>query len=252
MPAPRRSSGVARRVRQPIGSALKLACSLVRSQAGDRANPRLGSLRNRAARLVAGLIVFAILFSPSSRIRPRFGAGSWRTTNFGPAIDDPENFLITLLNGLTFAGLLFIVASGFSLDLRAHARDEHGARRVLPPRRLHRVRHAAVLGRTQAVSRPVVRDINAWEWLIPVARRHPLDRHLRPGRATGSPALEPGPGSPTSSDHHRALGHPRRPDHRALPRRTRSRSGGNVATWPIGSKSSSICMSSASSYSLPV
>jgi branched-chain amino acid transport system permease protein len=38
-----------------------------------------------------------------------------RRTNFGPAIDDPRNFFVTLLNGLTFAGLLFIVASGFSL-----------------------------------------------------------------------------------------------------------------------------------------
>ncbi len=38
-----------------------------------------------------------------------------RNTNFGPAIDDPRSFFVTLLNGLTFAGLLFIVASGFSL-----------------------------------------------------------------------------------------------------------------------------------------
>jgi branched-chain amino acid transport system permease protein len=36
-------------------------------------------------------------------------------TTFGPAIDDPRSFLVTLLNGITFAGLLFIVASGFSL-----------------------------------------------------------------------------------------------------------------------------------------
>jgi branched-chain amino acid transport system permease protein len=38
-----------------------------------------------------------------------------RRTNFGPAVEDPRNFFVTLLNGLTFAGLLFIVASGFSL-----------------------------------------------------------------------------------------------------------------------------------------
>jgi branched-chain amino acid transport system permease protein len=36
-------------------------------------------------------------------------------TIFGPAIDDPRNFSVTLLNALTFAGWLFIVASGFSL-----------------------------------------------------------------------------------------------------------------------------------------
>ena len=41
--------------------------------------------------------------------------GNWRTTTFGSAIDDWRSFVRTLLNGLTFAGLLFIVASGFSL-----------------------------------------------------------------------------------------------------------------------------------------
>ena len=43
------------------------------------------------------------------------GGGNWRTTNFGSATDDPAAFLTTMLDGITFAGLLFIVASGFSL-----------------------------------------------------------------------------------------------------------------------------------------
>jgi len=38
-----------------------------------------------------------------------------RGTSFGPAIDDPKDFLITLLNGVTAAGLYFVVASGFTL-----------------------------------------------------------------------------------------------------------------------------------------
>jgi branched-chain amino acid transport system permease protein len=38
-----------------------------------------------------------------------------RGTSFGPAIDDPKDFLITLLNGITAAGLYFVVASGFTL-----------------------------------------------------------------------------------------------------------------------------------------
>ena len=41
--------------------------------------------------------------------------GNWRSTTFGSAIDDWQSFTRTLLNGLTFAALLFIVASGFSL-----------------------------------------------------------------------------------------------------------------------------------------
>jgi branched-chain amino acid transport system permease protein len=34
---------------------------------------------------------------------------------FGPAVEDPKNFIITLLNGLTAAALYFVVASGFTL-----------------------------------------------------------------------------------------------------------------------------------------
>ena len=36
-------------------------------------------------------------------------------TSFGPAVADPKDFLITLLNGLTAAALYFVVASGFTL-----------------------------------------------------------------------------------------------------------------------------------------
>jgi len=38
-----------------------------------------------------------------------------RGTSAGPAILEPGEFLVTLLDGLTFAGLLFVVASGFTL-----------------------------------------------------------------------------------------------------------------------------------------
>jgi branched-chain amino acid transport system permease protein len=58
------------------------------------------------ARIVAfgaiGLAILWVLFFANNTI-------------FGPAIDDPRNFSVTLLNALTFAGWLFIVASGFSL-----------------------------------------------------------------------------------------------------------------------------------------
>lgn len=36
-------------------------------------------------------------------------------TNFGSAVHDPQDFLATLLDGLTAAGLYFVVASGFTL-----------------------------------------------------------------------------------------------------------------------------------------
>ena len=73
-------------------------------------------VRRLVPRLVVGLLVggallyILVLATPSSGI-----GGNWRTTTFGSAIDDWQSFVRTLLNGLTFAGLLFIVASGFSL-----------------------------------------------------------------------------------------------------------------------------------------
>jgi ABC-type branched-subunit amino acid transport system permease subunit len=64
----------------------------------------------------AALVVFAILYVIVIADPPdEFGGGNWRTTNTGSALDDPSTFLTTVLDGLTFAGLLFIVASGFSL-----------------------------------------------------------------------------------------------------------------------------------------
>jgi branched-chain amino acid transport system permease protein len=46
---------------------------------------------------------------------PFEGSPDWRSTTFGAAIRDPTNFLITLLDALTIAGLYFVVASGFTL-----------------------------------------------------------------------------------------------------------------------------------------
>jgi len=64
----------------------------------------------------AALVVFVILYVIVIANPPgEFGGGDWRTTNTGSAIDDPSSFMTAVLDGLTFAGLLFIVASGFSL-----------------------------------------------------------------------------------------------------------------------------------------
>lgn len=55
-----------------------------------------------AVGIVLGLAVLWVLF---------FARG----TSAGAAIDEPGEFVVTLLNGLTLAGLLFVVASGFTL-----------------------------------------------------------------------------------------------------------------------------------------
>ena len=51
----------------------------------------------------------------SSREPAGDGAGNWRTTKSGSAIDDPGSFLANLLDAAPWRAALFIVASGFSL-----------------------------------------------------------------------------------------------------------------------------------------
>jgi branched-chain amino acid transport system permease protein len=78
---------------------------------------RQGGVAQLAPKLVAGgLVLFGIAYVLFlAQPAPLEGGGNWRTTNFGNAFDDFAAFLTTILDGLTFAGLLFIVASGFSL-----------------------------------------------------------------------------------------------------------------------------------------
>ena len=74
------------------------------------------SIWQRVPRLfVVALIAFAlayILFI--TKTPPEIGGGTWRTTTFGSAVHDPGSFLRIVLDSLTFAGALFIVASGFA------------------------------------------------------------------------------------------------------------------------------------------
>src|SRR3954454_11898408 len=67
--------------------------------ASSRTARRIG--RGLLAVVVAFLVVW-VLFIASG-------------TTFGPAVSDPQDFLVTLLNGITAAALYFVVASGFTL-----------------------------------------------------------------------------------------------------------------------------------------
>ena len=105
-------------------------------------------------------------------------------------------------------------------DLRPHARRQHGARLVLPPRRLHRVRGAAEDDRAGVLARRQ-RGEHAGSGSCRPSSRVAARRRGRPRRAAGLPALEPGPGAASGTDHDRHLGDPRRPGDRALQRRDR-------------------------------
>src|SRR3954449_5630800 len=60
--------------------------------------------------LVAAAVIFVVVWVLF--VAPTTGAAA---TSFGSAVHDPKDFFITVLNGLTAAGLYFIVASGFTL-----------------------------------------------------------------------------------------------------------------------------------------
>jgi len=87
-------------------------------------------------------------------------------TNFGPAIDSPSNFLITLLNTLTLAALLFIVASGFSLifGLMRVVNMAHGSFLLLGGYIAYEVQQKMTHGGGLTVFSS---DINSWEWIVP-------------------------------------------------------------------------------------
>ncbi len=115
--------------------------------------------------LALGIVGFAVLYVVVLA-DPVVDAGSWRTTNFGSAIDNPGAFLYTLLDALTFAGLLFIVASGFSLifGLMRVVNMAHGSLYLLGAYIAYEVQQR-MTGRGFSVQ-PA--DVNTWEWVIPL------------------------------------------------------------------------------------
>ena len=59
------------------------------------------------------LIAFALSYVLFITTVEPFGGGNWRTTTFD-SVRDPSSFLKIVLDSLTFASAIFIVASGFA------------------------------------------------------------------------------------------------------------------------------------------
>ena len=193
-------------------------------------------VRRLIPRLAVGLVIAAALLyivviaNPSPEV-----GGNWRTTTFGSAFDDWRSFTRTLLNGLTFAGLLFIVASGFSLifGLMRVVNMAHGSFYLLGGYIAYEVQQK-MTGSGFSIAGS---DVNTWEWVFPALVAASLIGVVGPGRSAGVPALEPGPGAAAGADHDRDLGHHRRPGDRALQRRASPAS----VTGPAGRTGSSSC-----------
>jgi branched-chain amino acid transport system permease protein len=125
-----------------------------------------GILRKAAVLIAAGAAVFAILYVLVIANPPNeFGGGDWRTTNFGSALDDPDNFFITLFNGLTLAGLLFIVASGFSLifGLMRVVNMAHGSFYLIGGYVAYEVQQS-MTGEGFSLRSS---EVTTWEWVLP-------------------------------------------------------------------------------------
>lgn len=129
---------------------------------------RLAHLRSWRAvppALAGGLVGFAILYVVVIA-DPLVDSGTWRTTNFGSAMDNPGAFLYTLLDAITFAALLFIVASGFSLifGLMRVVNMAHGSLYLLGAYIAYEIQQR-MTGKGFSVQ-PA--DVNTWEWVIPL------------------------------------------------------------------------------------
>jgi branched-chain amino acid transport system permease protein len=119
-------------------------------------------------RLAAGCVVaFALLYVLVITNPPGdLGEGNWRTTNTGSAIDDPGAFIATVLDGLTFAGLLFIVASGFSLifGLMRVVNMAHGSFYLLGGYIAYEVQQR-MTGSGFALQPS---EVSTWDWVVPL------------------------------------------------------------------------------------
>lgn len=116
--------------------------------------------------VAGGLVVFAILYVLVIAEPDDGTGGGWRTTNFGSARDDPGGFLQVLLDALTFAGLLFIVASGFSLifGLMRVVNMAHGSFYLLAGYIAYEVQQS-MTGEGFSIAGS---EVNTWEWVFPM------------------------------------------------------------------------------------
>ena len=117
--------------------------------------------------LAAGaLVLFAVLYVLVITDPVGSSTGNWRTTSSGSAIDNPGTFLATLLDSITFAGWLFIVASGFSLifGLMRVVNMAHGVFYLLGGYIAYEIQQAMTGNGFTVASN----EVNTWEWVVPL------------------------------------------------------------------------------------
>jgi branched-chain amino acid transport system permease protein len=117
--------------------------------------------------LVFGVIAFVLAYVLFiSTLKPFTGGGGWRTTTFGSAVHDPSSFLKIVLDSITFAAALFIVASGFALifGLMRIVNMAHGSFYLLAGYIAYEVQQG-MTGQGFSIASS---DVNTWEWIVPL------------------------------------------------------------------------------------
>jgi branched-chain amino acid transport system permease protein len=117
--------------------------------------------------LALGLVAFAVAYVLFiTKVSASFGTGNWQTTNFGSAVHDPASFLKVVLDSVTFAAALFIVASGFALifGLMRTVNMAHGSFYLLGGYIAYEIQQ----GMTGQGFSLATSDVNTWEWLVPL------------------------------------------------------------------------------------
>ena len=124
--------------------------------------------------LAIGLVAFAFVYVLFlAKIPADNGATNWRTTTFGSAVHDPSSFLKIVLDSLTFAAALFIVASGFALifGLMRTVNMAHGAFYLLAGYIAYEVQQK--MNGSPGISLDTS-QVSTWEWLVPLLIAAPI------------------------------------------------------------------------------
>jgi len=118
--------------------------------------------------LIAAIVFVLVWVLFIAQPEPTSGSATWRSTTFGSAVHDPKDFFITFLDTLTYAGLLFVVASGFTLvfGLMRVVNMAHGSFFLLAGyigvRLQKQYTHAGVFGLTSS-------QVSLWkDWVLPL------------------------------------------------------------------------------------
>lgn len=134
----------------------------------DEARPTDGERRqHRRRRLSPLLVVTGIAVTAVAAWVLVLADRSWTVdTAKSSAVADPAGFFITILDGVTFAGLLFVVASGFTLifGLMRTVNMAHGAFFVLAAYLAIQLQRAFV-----GTSNFEPEDVGVLDWVLPVA-----------------------------------------------------------------------------------